>query len=154
MKRAPFQVLVFPFHIEEDTKILYAIFKRTEGYWQGIAGGGEERETPLKAAKREAFEEAGISLNRKYMQINSITMIPAVDIFGFLKWGKDVLFIPEYSFGVKVHEPALKLSQEHTSCKWVAYEQAHKLLRWESNKTALRELHQRLTDKKSRKSPL
>ena len=41
--------------------IEYAIFQRSDGdYWQAIAGGGEEGETPEEAAKREIQEEAGI----------------------------------------------------------------------------------------------
>jgi dATP pyrophosphohydrolase len=147
MKRAPFQVLVFPYYIQENTKILYAIFKRTEGYWQGIAGGGEGRETPLRAAKREAFEEAGIPFNSKYLRLDSMTMIPVVGVCGFLKWGKDVLAIPEYCFGVGVNHLSLKISSEHVSYKWLSYAQAHRSLHWDSNKYALWELNHRLTER-------
>src|SRR5215216_3724181 len=61
MARAPFQVLVLPFRIVDTSTFEYALFKRSdEPYWQGIAGGGEDAETPLAAARREAFEEAQI----------------------------------------------------------------------------------------------
>ena len=55
MSRAPFQVLALPYRITSDSVILYALFKRepsTGSYWQGIAGGGENSESPLEAAKR------------------------------------------------------------------------------------------------------
>lgn len=40
--RAPYQVLIFPY-IKTDDSIQYAIFNRSDyGYWQGIAGGGED----------------------------------------------------------------------------------------------------------------
>lgn len=145
MARAPFQVLVFPFHVQEDTKIRYAVFKRAEGYWQGIAGGGEGRETPLRAAKREAFEEAGIPLNSRYLRLDSLTMVPVVEVFGFLKWGRDVGAIPEHCFGVGVNRLSLKISHEHVSYQWLSYAQAHRRLHWDSNKKALWELNQRLT---------
>ncbi len=55
--RAPYQVLIFPY-IKTDDSIQYAIFNRSDyGYWQGIAGGGEDGEIPIESAKREAFEE-------------------------------------------------------------------------------------------------
>lgn len=147
MKRAPFQILVFPFHIKDDNKIRYALFKRREGYWQGIAGGGKGRETPFKAARREAFEEAGIPLESRYLKLDSMAMIPVPGVCGFLKWGRDVLVIPEHSFGVEVDDPEMILSAEHTSYRWEGYEQAHRRLHWDSNKTALWELNQRLTQR-------
>ena len=63
MSRAPFQVLVLPYRITLGNEVLYALFKRESssgGYWQGIAGGGENSESPLETAKRETLEEASI----------------------------------------------------------------------------------------------
>jgi len=58
--RKPYQVIVFPY-IKTKKGYRYAIFKRKDlKFWQGIPGGGENRETPIQSAKREAFEEAGI----------------------------------------------------------------------------------------------
>ena len=41
----------------------------------------------------------------------------------------------------------LELSQEHTEYEWVDYKTALKRLRYDSNKTALWELNERLTKK-------
>src|SRR5882672_8901989 len=61
MGRAPFQVLVFPFRRVQAGRLEYAIFRRADiDAWQGIAGGGEDDETLIEAAIREAREEAGI----------------------------------------------------------------------------------------------
>jgi dATP pyrophosphohydrolase len=61
MGRAAFQVLVFPYRLAADGSLMYALFRRADAsYWQGVAGGGEEGESPLEAARREAAEEAGI----------------------------------------------------------------------------------------------
>jgi dATP pyrophosphohydrolase len=52
LARAPFQILVFPYCKDDSGKIQYAIFSRADYFcWQGIAGGGEDKETPLEAAK-------------------------------------------------------------------------------------------------------
>ena len=60
--RAPFQVLVIPYKIINN-EILYGIFLRSDmKVWQTISGGGEDDESPIEAAKREANEEAGIDI--------------------------------------------------------------------------------------------
>jgi dATP pyrophosphohydrolase len=140
MARAPFQVLVLPYRVTKDGTIRYALLKRepsTGGYWHPIAGGGEDDETPEQAARREAFEEAGIPVNFEFM-------IPVVDVCGFL-WGDDVLVIPNCCFGVRVGSEALKLSPEHTEYRWATYDDAREMLQWDDNRTALWELNHRLT---------
>ena len=50
--RAPFQVLAIPYRVSNNS-ILYCIFHRADcNQWQFIAGGGEDEETPLDAAKK------------------------------------------------------------------------------------------------------
>ncbi len=63
MARARYQVLVIPYFIKENV-IQYGLLRRIDiAIWQFIAGGGEDEDPSLMdAAKREAFEEAGISL--------------------------------------------------------------------------------------------
>jgi len=124
---------------------VYDAFKRTDGgYWQFIAGGGEVDETPLEAARREALEEAGILPDSRYILLDSRSTIPVVDVTGEFTWGNDVFVIPEYAFGVKVDHSILNLSKEHTEYKWVGYEEAMAMLKWDSNKNALWELNTRL----------
>lgn len=143
--RAPYQILVFPYHKTVDAKIKYCIFKRKDmKTWQGIAGGGENGESPIEAAKREALEEAGISTKNKLTKLSSISSIPVEAISGFI-WGKDTLVIPEYSFGVEVHNMDINLKDEHTKYEWLNYKKASNKLEWDSNKTALWELNYRLT---------
>lgn len=128
-----------------DGKVLYAVFQRATptACWQGIAGGGEAGEPPLAAAKREAWEEAGVSQDNAYIELSSCATIPVVQVCGF-EWGYDVLVIPEHCFGVKVDHGELRLSPEHTSYKWLDYEAAIKILSWDSNKNALWELNYRI----------
>ena len=61
--RAPFQILAIPYKYQNDT-LLYCILHRSDyDQWQFIAGGGEDKETPEDAAKREIREEGGISVD-------------------------------------------------------------------------------------------
>lgn len=144
MPRAPFQILAFP-HYRSDHGIEYAIFQRADaGYWQGIAGGGEDQETPLQAARREAKEEAGISEDTPLVLLDSCSTVPVVEIVGHLVWGPEVLVVPEYFFGIEVTEKRLTISSAHSTYQWAPYEKAHSLLKWDSNKNALWELHHRL----------
>jgi len=143
--RAPYQILAFPY-IKENNNILFCIFRRDDlQVWQGIAGGGEDGESVLASAKREAFEEAGIPEDLKMFQLDSVSSIPVIHISGFI-WGVKKLVIPEYSFGVEVKTRDITISHEHTTYEWVTYDEAMKRLNWDSNKTALWELNHRITN--------
>lgn len=144
--RKPVQVLIFQFY-KEKNKYLYAIFKRRDfKFWQGISGGLENNETPLKAAKRETFEETKIKPRAKFIKLDSKTSIPIENI-GKHKWKKDIYIATEFSFGVEVKTKEIKLSEEHAEMAWVTFKKAIKLLKYDSNKTALWELNRRLTKK-------
>lgn len=140
--RLPYQVLVFPF-IKEKGKYYYAIFKRKDlNIWQGIAGGGEGKETPLEAMRREAYEEATINKKARFIRLSSLITIPAVNICG-LRWG-NIVMIPEFSFGVEVETRKLKISNEHKQYLWVSCQEAINKLKYDSNKSAIWELDYRL----------
>jgi dATP pyrophosphohydrolase len=149
MARAPFQVIVFPYRVNTSGSFEYAIFFRHTlrygDFWQAISGGGEDDETPLQAAIREAFEEAGFSQDTEFIQLESMTTIPAPQAAGML-WGPDILVVPEYAFGADTAGQEIMLSEEHTAYRWVDYETAQQLLRFDSNKNALWELDYRLTN--------
>lgn len=107
--RAKYQVLVLPYTIQ-DGNIRYCLFKRSDSnIWQFVAGGGETDDASiLDAAKREAFEEAGISKKARYFPLETRCSI-ATGCFpkARLEWGEDCLVIPEYSFAVEVTDRRL-----------------------------------------------
>jgi dihydroneopterin triphosphate diphosphatase len=143
--RAAFQVLVFPYRATSAGDFVYALFRRADAsYWQGVAGGGEEQETPLEAARREASEEAGIPSSTEFLALDSVATIPVVNVTGEFSWGPDVLVIPEHAFGARCERPELALSDEHTEYQWFGCDEAMKALRWDSNRNALWELNHRL----------
>ena len=147
MPRAPFQILVLPFRVVSAGVFEYALFKRRDlSYWQGIAGGGEDRETPLEAAKREALEEACIPASAVFYPLQTMTTVPVFHFSARHLWPKDLYVIPNYCYAVDCSTIAFVLSYEHTDYKWVGYDEGYNLLHWENNKTALWELHERLSN--------
>lgn len=146
--RAPYQTLTILYK-EKNNKILYAIFYRSSHpIWQFVSGGGEDNETPLETVVREIMEETSIVVDKKEIeQLDSKTTIPVINITGEYTWGKNVYVIPEYTFAIKLKNCNIKLSNEHKEYKWVEYDEAIKKLKYDSNKTALWELNERLKRK-------
>ena len=138
-------MLVFPYRKADDDQFEYALVKRSDaGFWQGISGGGEDDESPLEAAKRETYQEAGIPPDSSFMQLDTVESVPVTEFKDSYLWGDDVYVIPQYCFGVLVEDSELVLSREHTEYRWLKYEEADRLLKWGGNKTALWELDKRL----------
>ena len=145
MVRSPLQILVFPYR-RTTAGWQIAIFRRSAesgGYWQGIAGGGEGGETPLEAARRETFEEAGVPGDSEFFRLDAATTV-SVDHFGGGKlWGPEIYVVPVHVFAVRF-DGELRLSQEHTAFRWCSCAEAKKLVKWDIDRTALFELDRRL----------
>lgn len=147
--RAPFQILVLPYR-KSGNEYEYAIFKRfNAGYWQGIAGGGEDIETPMEAAKRELFEETGIKSNN-LQKLQFFAHVPKTEFAAHKEWSGDIYVIPEYYYAVEVINENIVLSHEHTEFRWADYNTVYDLLHWQSNKIGLWELNERLENNKKR----
>ena len=120
--RAPFQILAIPYRFDHAHR-LYCVFHRADcDQWQFVSGGGEDDESPADAAVREICEECSI---------------------------EDVKLLPlksEYAFGF-LCDADIHLSKEHDDYAWLSYEAACERLSWDSNRTALYELHKRLEAK-------
>lgn len=145
MARAPFQILVLPFRRCPDGHVLFVVFRRSdEPYWQGIAGGGEDSETPLEAAKREAKEEAGIPVTAEWCALHSMSSVPVYHFHEREHWPRNPYVVPEYAFAVACPETELAISREHSEFRWVSYDEARNLFRYDSNTTALWELRERI----------
>lgn len=143
--RQPYETLIFPYK-KEDNEYKYAIFLRDDmKVWQGICGGGEDEDKSiLETAKRETFEESGIKADSEFIQLDTITTMPVVNVKGSFFWGDDVYLVKEHCFGVDATGQDIKLSEEHPEYRWLTYDEAKKLLKWDSDKTALWELNERL----------
>lgn len=111
--------------------------------WQGIAGGGEDDETPLEAAKREALEEAGLAASH-FTPLQSSCTIPVTFFQDDGAWEPALYVIPQHAFGADCTGQALTLSDEHDAAEWLPYAEASARFTYDSNRTALWELNQRL----------
>ena len=141
--RAEYQVLIIPFFQKDFGEIKFIILKRKDGkYWQFIAGGGQNDEKPNEAAVRETKEETNI-FRKSLCSLKTTNMIP-ISYFKEHKDKKNLYVIPEYSFAVKITDYNINLSGEHSEYKFVTYEEAISLLKYDSNKTALWELNERI----------
>jgi dihydroneopterin triphosphate diphosphatase len=144
MGRAPFNALIVPFRML-DGRLEYAVTRRSDnGDWQFLSGGGEGTETPLSAAQREAYEEGGIPQDTYLIELDSTASVPATCFSCWKEWGDDVYVVTEFSFGVDLTGRSLVLSDEHTDVQWLEYDEASKLLTFDSNRIAMWELSERL----------
>ncbi len=148
--RAPFNVLVLPYCVTKDNKLLFCVFKRADSsIWQFVAGGGENEEDFLTASKRECKEEANISLDSKYTKLESMCYV-TVDNFSERdrsQWGQRYV-IAVYCFAVECKIEDIKISHEHTEFRWCEYNEARELLHFDLDKTAIFELNAKLKDSK------
>lgn len=146
--RAPFQVLIIPYKII-NKNILYGVFLRNKPkVWQFVSGGGEDAELPIEAAVRELREETSISVDKeRLMRLDTLSSIPVVNITGEFTWGKDIFIVPEHTFAVNVDGYTITISDEHQEVAWLEYDKAKELLKYDSNKTALWELNEKLKRK-------
>ena len=137
--RKPYQILVIPYRIVDETPLFCILKRNNNNIWQFVAGGGENGETPIEAAKREISEEIGVEPSC-IQQLKCIAYVPADVIANSRRqhWDKNTFVIPEYSFAFECDlEPTL--SPEHIEYKWLTYDEARKLLKWDSNKVAMYE---------------
>lgn len=145
--RIPKQVLIIPYRII-DNEIQYCIFKRSDlSVWQWIAGGAEDfDDNILESAKRELWEETHIK-DVTIEQLEMTAKIPVVNIVKDFKWGKDIFYAEEFAFSVDINNQKIELSEEHNEYKWLSYEEVRPLLKYDSNKSALWELNEKLRRK-------
>lgn len=142
--RSPFQVLVIPYRRTAAGPEFALLRRSDDGNWQFVAGGGEVGESPIEAAHRETREEIGIA--GEMVRLDSTATVPKNCFRDAHLWEPDVYVIPEHCFAVDVGTSAITLSGEHTDLRWASYEQSYRLLRYDSNRNALWELNERLSD--------
>lgn len=139
--RAPLQILVLLYRHGLE----FCVFRRSDDveFWQGVAGGGEDDETPEQAAVRELTEETGLLIPLTRLQ--SMDTVPIAAFRHQAHWPTDLYVVPQYTFAGDATGLEITLSAEHHEYRWADYATAYELLRYQSNKNALWELNERLT---------
>ena len=150
MARAPRNVLIFPFRRRDGPRLEFAVFRRADdpgAFWQGVAGGVEDGETLIEAAGRELAEETGlIAAPTSWLALDAQASVPATVFRDWRRWGPDTFVVREFAFGVEIGAGAeIRLSDEHAEHRWLDLAAAQALVRYDSNRTALWELNERLT---------
>ncbi|MGH6958729.1 MAG: hypothetical protein ACREEW_18860 [Caulobacteraceae bacterium] len=80
------------------------------------------------------------------MTLETRSSVPAKVFDCWPNWGADVLLVHKHAFGVAVAEvDRVVLSDEHTDWRWLDFEAASQLTRYDSDRTALWELNERLS---------
>jgi dihydroneopterin triphosphate diphosphatase len=144
--RQPLEVIVFPFRIAA-TAPEYAVFRRADdGCWQGVAGGVEEGEDLVTAARRETAEETGLAGGSLLYKLDMVSGVAKICFAASRHWPDDLYIVAKHHFAVDVtSEPApVVLSREHSEFRWAPYGEAAALLSYDDDKTALWELNARL----------
>ena len=97
--RAPFQILVIPYRFIGDIAY-FCIFHRSDSdVWQFVAGGGEDNELLIDAAKREIHEEIGVKVSDIF-RLNSHAYLPITVVNEKCRahWDKNKYVSPEVAF--------------------------------------------------------
>ncbi|HEU0036072.1 MAG TPA: NUDIX pyrophosphatase [Kofleriaceae bacterium] len=144
MARVPIQVLVVPYR-RGNTGLQVLLLRRADfDIWQFVAGGGETAESIEQTARREGFEEAGIPMSASYLKLDATATIPACWFSAWRNWPATTLLVPEHAFAVDATGYDPVISEEHVEWRWASMDEAIALLRFDSNRVALWELHERL----------
>lgn len=120
-----------------DKKINYFILKR-KWHWKGWEfpkGGMEKNESELNSVKREVFEETG----QKILQLKKF------NVSGKYNYEKKLKDRPGYKgqtytlFSAQIKKGKIQIDEkEHSTYKWVSFENAIKKLTWANQKKCLK----------------
>ena len=124
--------------------LLLRRIKEKGGFWQPATGGLEDSdESRLHAAFREVLEETGIKreeIKRTIEDLYSFT------ITNHYITNEPIQPITEYVYAFEVNKETKvdihnNIYPEHEEFKWVNFEEALNLLKWENNKEAFSKLN-------------
>jgi 8-oxo-dGTP pyrophosphatase MutT (NUDIX family) len=144
MRNTQLECIVFRKKNEVYEFLLMKRIPKKGGFWQPPCGGLDKEDvSKFEAAHRELLEEASITKE------HIIRVIEEVDIFIIDKHyltGEPISKITEYVYGFEVN-PDVEVSihnniyPEHEEFRWVTFEKALEMLKWNNNKEAFIKLN-------------
>jgi dATP pyrophosphohydrolase len=141
--RLPIQVQAILFR-QVNGEIQYLLLKRISDrgeFWQPVTGGVEAGETRIQALHREVLEETGI----KHV-VRIIEDVGHYEFWVFFQPEARSRLIQEYVFGVEISSnKKITIGREHSDYRWCSLEEGLKLLKWNENKEALKNLNEILS---------
>jgi bis(5'-nucleosidyl)-tetraphosphatase len=118
----------------EGRKRFYLLLHYATGHWDYVKGHIEAGENEAEAALREAKEEAGLA------DLKILEGFREKITYHFKRAGrfitKEVIF-----FVAETGQKEVKLSFEHTGCKWLEYDDAMQQITYDSSKEILKKAH-------------
>jgi dATP pyrophosphohydrolase len=123
----------------------YLLLQRSQSQvghiWQPVVGAARWNEELVESAKREVFEETGITRLEGIMAVGYAFSFT----FRFLdnsRYAPGVDTIRNVVFAARVRRTqSIALSDEHVDYSWFEYEEALERLYWPEDKKALTQLH-------------
>lgn len=119
------ELIVYRETHEREFLLLHRVASKG-GFWQPVTGGAHVGEGIEQTLRREALEELGLVVTK---------VVPTGFSFKFSDHGKDYV---EHVYGTRVEvDTPIRLSPEHDDSRWLGYQEARALLKWETNKQGL-----------------
>jgi bis(5'-nucleosidyl)-tetraphosphatase len=146
--RRPDKVLIYLYRRTGDNGVEYLLLRREPtGYagsiWQTVVGSVRWEEERVEAARREVFEETGLTRLKGIMAIGYVFSFPFRLPPGHQSdYAPDVAVIRNTVFAAEVASSRMvRLSDEHVGYEWFSYEEALDKVHWPEEKEALSLLH-------------
>ena len=133
--RRPESVLVIVYALPDRVLVLRR--RHPPGYWQSVTGALEWGETPLQAARRELYEETGLS-GRPVEDCHRSRLFAIYPIFRH-RYAPGVCCNLEHVFRCRLARPEwIQIDpQEHEEFRWVGKAQALRLVVSYTNREAI-----------------
>ena len=143
--RRPDKIIVYLYRRPNRDTVEYLLLRRASrgksgAIWQTVVGSAEWGERLVEAARREVYEETGLTRLQGIMAIGYAFSFDFA--FAQSSYAPDVNRISNTVFASEVvSDKPITLSPEHTEYRWFTYQRALEHVHWPEEREALLRLH-------------